>query len=134
MSHNLEIDPGILSYLTCSLYILSQRAPFSMWQRLLQTSYHSFQYHHRIHFLLIKGSTITNGTAQKMKFSIKDFFSKCDQIHRKLRIWSHLLKKFSMESFMFCAVWFHNIHYMHSYKRGHSYDLSTLIFRWLLAM
>ena len=23
-------------------------------------------------------------TAQKMKFSIKDFFSKCDQIHRKL--------------------------------------------------
>ena len=30
---------------------------------------------------------------QKMKFSIKDFFSKCDQIRRKLRIWSHLLKK-----------------------------------------
>ena len=28
-------------------------------------------------------------TAQKMKFSIKDFFSKCDQIRRKLRIWSH---------------------------------------------
>ena len=32
-------------------------------------------------------------TAQKMKPSIKDFFSKCGQIHRKLRIWSHLLKK-----------------------------------------
>ena len=32
-------------------------------------------------------------TAQKMKFSIKDFFSKCDQIHSFLRIWSHLLKK-----------------------------------------
>ena len=29
--------------------------------------------------------------AQKM-FSIKDFFSKCDQIRRKLRIWSHILK------------------------------------------
>ena len=28
-----------------------------------------------------------------MKFSIKDFFSKCGQIRRKLRIWSHLLKK-----------------------------------------
>ena len=27
-------------------------------------------------------------TPQKMKFSIKDFFSKCDQICRKLRIWS----------------------------------------------
>ena len=24
---------------------------------------------------------------------MKDFFSKCDQIRRKLRIWSHLLKK-----------------------------------------
>ena len=31
-------------------------------------------------------------TAQKMKFSIKDYFSKCDQIRSFLRIWSHLLK------------------------------------------
>ena len=43
-------------------------------------------------------------TAQKMKFSIKDFFSKCDQIRSKLRIWSHLLKKSLVESFIFCAV------------------------------
>ena len=40
----------------------------------------------------------------KMKFSIKRFFSKCDQIRRKLRIWSHLLKKFLTENFIFCAV------------------------------
>ena len=39
-----------------------------------------------------------------MKFSIKDFFSKCDQIRRELRIWSHLLKKSLMENFFFCAV------------------------------
>ena len=39
-----------------------------------------------------------------MKFSIKDFFSKCDQILRKLRIWSHLLKKFLTENFIFSAV------------------------------
>ena len=32
-------------------------------------------------------------TAQKMKLSIKNFFSKCDQICRKLQIWSNLLKK-----------------------------------------
>ena len=32
-------------------------------------------------------------TPQKIKFSINDFYSKCDQIRRKLRIWSHLLKK-----------------------------------------
>ena len=39
-----------------------------------------------------------------MKFPIKDFFSKCDQIRRKLRIWSHLLKKSLMENFYFYAV------------------------------
>ena len=31
--------------------------------------------------------------SQKMKFFIKDFFSKCDQICSFLYIWSHLLKK-----------------------------------------
>ena len=36
-------------------------------------------------------------TAQKTKFSIEGFFRKCDQIRRKLRIWSHLLKKSLME-------------------------------------
>ena len=45
-----------------------------------------------------------NFTAQKMKFSIMDFFSKCDQIRRKLRIWSHLLKKSVIENFVFCTV------------------------------
>ena len=39
-----------------------------------------------------------------MKFSVKNFFSKCDQIRKKLRIWSHLLKKSLMENFIFCAV------------------------------
>ena len=43
---------------------------------------------------------------KKMKFCIKDFCSKCDQIRRKLRIWLHLLKKFLMENFIFCAVLF----------------------------
>ena len=45
-----------------------------------------------------------SNTAQIIKFSMKDFFSKCDQIRRKLRIWSHLLKKSLMENFIFCAV------------------------------
>ena len=43
-------------------------------------------------------------TVQKMKFSITDFFSKCDQIRSLLRIWSHLLKKSWRENFIFCAV------------------------------
>ena len=36
-----------------------------------------------------------------MKFSIKDFFGKYDQIRRFFRIWSHLLKKSLMENFIF---------------------------------
>ena len=43
--------------------------------------------------------------ALKVKFSIKDVFSKYDQIRRKLRIWSHLVKKSLMENFIFCALW-----------------------------
>ena len=39
-----------------------------------------------------------------MIFSVKDFFSKRDQIHRFLRIWSYLLKKSVMENFIFWAV------------------------------
>ena len=44
-------------------------------------------------------------TAQKIKFFLKDFFSKYDHIHRKLRIWSHLQKKSLMgKTLFFCAV------------------------------
>ena len=45
----------------------------------------------KISLLLLKWN-ITDA-AQIMNFSIKNFFSKCDQIRRKLLIWSHLLKK-----------------------------------------
>ena len=47
---------------------------------------------------------IPKSTAQKIKFSIKDFLSKCDQIRKKQRIWSHLLKKSFMENYIFCVV------------------------------
>ena len=61
-------------------------------------------------FLLLKSNVPYNvsilfkgkNKAQKVKFYIKDFFSKCDQI--RMRIWSHLLKKFLMENYIFCAV------------------------------
>ena len=43
-------------------------------------------------------------TAQKMKFSINDFFSKCDKARSFLWIWSHLLKKSLMDNFIFCTV------------------------------
>ena len=45
-------------------------------------------------------------TAQKMKFYIKDFFSKCDQVRSFLRIWSHLLKKsLGKHHFLCCDFW-----------------------------
>ena len=54
-----------------------------------------------------------------MKFSIKDFFSTCDQIRRKLGIWSHLLEKSLMEIFIFCEVptiYFHEL--LHFYIKS----------------
>ena len=44
-------------------------------------------------------------TTQKIKFSIIDFFCKCEQIRSFLRIWSHILNKSLMEDFIFCAVY-----------------------------
>ena len=43
-------------------------------------------------------------TGQKMKFSINDFFSKCDQIQRKLQICSHLPNKSLIENFIFLCI------------------------------
>ena len=40
-------------------------------------------------------------TAKEMKFPIKDFFSKRDQIHSFLMIWSQLLMKSLMKNFIF---------------------------------
>ena len=68
------------------------------WERLQEFTLYSYMSWSAIHPL-----TLMN-TAQKMKFSIKDFFSTCDKIRRFLWIWSHLLKKSLMENFIFCVV------------------------------
>ena len=57
--------------------------------------------HGILHYLC---SADLSSIAQKMKFPIKDFFSKCDQISSVLGIWSHLLKKPLMKNIIFCAV------------------------------
>ena len=59
------------------------------------------RYEHIKNILL---NALTTFTAQKMEFSIKDFFIKCDQFRWKLQIRSHLLKKSLMENFIFCAL------------------------------
>ena len=38
------------------------------------------------------------------EFTVKDFFRKCEEIHRKLQVCSHLLKKLLAESFISCSV------------------------------
>ena len=78
----------------------------------LSTSFHrrkkqnvSFDYVHfnfLFNFAYIENSSTL--TAQKIKFSIKAFFSKCKQIRNFLRIWPHLLRKSFMENIIFCAV------------------------------
>ena len=53
---------------------------------------------------LIRYNFFPNTAKNKKKFSIKDFLGKCDQIRRKLRIWSSLMKKSLIKSFIFCTV------------------------------
>ena len=69
--------------------------------------------------IIAKSATI--GTAQNMKFAIKDFFSSYDQICCFLRIWSHLLKKSLMKNFIFCAV-----RCLSGFQRKYNSDLSVI--------
>ena len=76
-------------------------SPYSVWMRKI-TDQKNSKYEH----ILLSGGRNENfpgrsHTTQKIKFSITDFFSKCDQIRIKLWIFSHLLKKFLVESFIF---------------------------------
>ena len=48
-----------------------------------------------------ENQSIMNG---KIRFFIKDVFSKCDQIPRKQQTWSHLMNKSLMENFIFCTM------------------------------
>ena len=78
----------------------------------------------------------------RVKFSIIDFFTKCDQIHIKLRIWSNLLKKSIIENFIFCAVlkptirhqkrFMQSVHYFR--KKFHLRSLTRKYFRPVITM
>ena len=57
-------------------------------------------------------------TAQKMKFSIKHFFSKCDQIRSFLRIWSRLLQKPLSGK----------LHFLYSVKYSNHIDIGRKLF------
>ena len=57
-------------------------------------------FHHSFIAKMIIAAYTVLISRHKSKFPIKDFFSKCDQIRSFLRIWSHILKKPSMENFI----------------------------------
>ena len=54
--------------------------------------------------ILVMLANVSNALHCTKSFPLRIFFSKCDQIRSKLRIWSHLLKKSVMENFIFYAV------------------------------
>ena len=85
-----------------SLTLKTQKKSFA--ELLTFESLEHFQVKSYILIEVWKSNNLTISATQKMKFSIRDSFSKCYQIRRKLRIWSHLLKKSLMENFIFCAV------------------------------
>ena len=53
-------------------------------------------------------------TLSSLLKKVKDFFSNCDQIRRKLQIGSYLLKKVLMENFIFCVVYVNDTEMSHS--------------------
>ena len=94
------------SYSPSILYKRKHNSQTSLIKLFKENSYwqkHLNYFRKKVQSLICDMVLNTNFTAQKMNFSIKDFFSKCDQIRKKLRIWSHLLKKSLMENFIFCA-------------------------------
>ena len=64
-----------------------------------------------------------------MKFSIKYFISKCDQILSFLWIWSHLLNKFLLENFIFFVQW-RNLVWFTSVKPRHTTCALNLLILW----
>ena len=71
--------------LSCSVILMSR---FLQYLMLVSISF-SLEFcvceYVNVKFIFILGETSANSTARKMKFSINNFFSKCDQICRKLR-------------------------------------------------
>ena len=69
---------------------------FNAWTGNLKSIFITINLAHFLEMILVKSIL-----KYWRKSSIKDFFSKCDQIRSFLGIWSYLLKKSLMENFFF---------------------------------
>ena len=103
-----SIMKGCFFYIYCFLFISCRLIFYKIliWRlNIISKIEHGVLY---ITFSLQKSEhlcfSLFSNTARKMKFSIKDFVSKCDQICREMWIWSNLLEKSLIENFIFCAV------------------------------
>ena len=81
--------------MNCSLFLgrTKQIILYDMVKHELRVTSYQFRFEslkHKLDFKSasceFKSTSLSRSTAQKMKFSKKDFFSKCDQIRRKLRV------------------------------------------------
>ena len=66
---------------------------------------------------------ITAYITQKMIFSVKDFFIKCEQIRNFPQIWSHLLNEFLMKSYIFEQSYNAGTEILLSFVSGHLHYL-----------
>ena len=62
------------------------------------------EFYHNIENLVVLSKCVILYTAEKMKFSAKDFFSNCQQIREKLQICPYLLQKSLMGNLIFYAT------------------------------
>ena len=75
--------------------------------RTFHSSYFSIFFHQTIEKISIIFTKIHSKKLKtwiKQTFSFKDFFSKCNKIHKNLQSWSHLLKNSLIKKFNFCTV------------------------------
>ena len=144
---SFEKDPVIstlnFAFLTVYLPLWIRRfdKQYLLWWRLWVKT------HWKMQKFLDAVNTFTVFTSQKMKFSIKDFFCKCDQIRSFLRIWSHLhffhnhiniffsilklLTSWLAGTFAYiCLFWCSEYEYL-SYSMNFLFNISLLFSRWV---
>ena len=83
----------------------------------------------------LKTKCMVQCTKNEVFFS-KGFFSKSDQICRKLKSWSHLLKKFVMENLIFCSVVLFSVCFPSGFPRDSSRWIKVAIWKewWLVIL
>ena len=81
----------------------------------------------KLHFCVVEGEILFEKKmlciAQKIKFSVKAFLSKCDHMRRKFQFRLHLLKKTLMENFIFVQCW---LCFLSAYKTLHLFFLNSI--------